>query len=978
MTVREILEQLLGKKLPDGEEVSIPCFDREDEHNSCSLNTVTGLWFDHAQSRGGNFVQAVAAIRGCSSKEALDYIRGAGYDVAARTGEARKKEPDPIDEAVLQSYVKNLFENESALAEAKERFGWTEELLKDCQIGWEKRTGRYAVPIRDEEGVLRNFRLYSPTHQGKDKTINFATGYGRARLYGVERMADAGTIAVTEGEKDCLMMRQVIRDSGVEGWEAVTGTGGAGTWKAEWNEHFRGKHVLVIYDRDEIGEKSGLRVAQGVSPVAASVRIVELDITEPKGADLTDYFMASGKSWSDFRELVESTKVFRSRKGRKKKDATVHTPHLAEASHQSFIGKTLQIEVMVAGKDLSPFAVPSKARLVCDMKKGPECAGCAMFAHDGEMQVTIDRDDPEIIKMIKVSEQERDKAIRQHHGIHPSCRRADQEVLEWTNVEETTLVPEIDFGDADREYVTRTGYITTHGIKPNMSYRATGTAIPHPKTQHVVHFFPQMEEAQDNIDDFEITPDVIEKLKIFQVADGQTVKQKFDEIASDLSANVTRIYGRKDLVEAVDLCYHSVLAFELQGKLVGKAWGDILIMGDTRTGKSETVESLMRHYRLGDIALGEDCTFAGLVGGLSQQSGGRWSLTWGRIPLNDRRLLVMDEASGLSVEDISRMSGIRSNGIAELTKIVTQRTMARTRLIWISNPRSTSTMNKYSHGVEAVPEIIGRPEDIARFDLVVVAASNEVAVETINASVHEEVDHRYTSDLCKSLILWAWSRRAPNVVISDEATEEILRVATEHAKKYASGIPLVEAGNHRIKVAKLAVAAACRVFSTDDGERVLVEKEHVEFAAGYMDECYSKPSMDYLGWSESELSSAEMDDDTRKAAVRWIRGHADWAKHWLRNDQVRLEDFRTLFDLSPEEARSEIFKPLFQMQMIRRGRGSAYLKTPNFITLLKEALVIGGPSSNGAGHDPEDEEDQEETASASAGPPDPDGEDFPF
>ena len=71
----------------------------------------------------------------------------------------------------------------------------------------------------------------------------------------------------------------------------------------------------------------------------------------------------------------------------------------------------------------------------------------------------------------------------------------------------------------------------------------------------------------------------------------------------------------------------------------------------------------MKHYQLGEFVTGENTSFAGLIGGM-QQNQKRWFVSWGKIPLNDRRLVILDEASGLSKRDISNMSGVRSSGIA--------------------------------------------------------------------------------------------------------------------------------------------------------------------------------------------------------------------------------------------------------------------------------------------------------------------------
>ena len=89
------------------------------------------------------------------------------------------------------------------------------------------------------------------------------------------------------------------------------------------------------------------------------------------------------------------------------------------------------------------------------------------------------------------------------------------------------------------------------------------------------------------------------------------------------------------------------------------------------------------------------------------------------------------EASEIKTEDWTRLSRIRSEGIAEITKINTQSTHARTRVIFISNP-ILKTIANYSYGIQALVDIVKAPEDIARFDYVLVVAHNEVEIKDIN------------------------------------------------------------------------------------------------------------------------------------------------------------------------------------------------------------------------------------------------------
>src|SRR5687768_3883473 len=166
------------------------------------------------------------------------------------------------------------------------------------------------------------------------------------------------------------------------------------------------------------------------------------------------------------------------------------------------------------------------------------------------------------------------------------------------------------------------------------------------------------------------------------------------------------------------------------------------------------------------------------------------------------------------------MSSIRSSGEAQLTKIRSERTWARTRLIWMGNPRN-GRMSDYTYGVQAIAPLIGNAEDIARFDMAMSVAATEVDAEEINRA-HEEVAGRYPAENCRELLRWVWSRRAEHVVWAPGAEEAVFTAALDLGNRYVEHPPLIQAANVRTKVARLSVALAARTYSTDDTGELVV------------------------------------------------------------------------------------------------------------------------------------------------------------
>jgi hypothetical protein len=79
---------------------------------------------------------------------------------------------------------------------------------------------------------------------------------------------------------------------------------------------------------------------------------------------------------------------------------------------------------------------------------------------------------------------------------------------------------------------------------------------------------------------------------------------------------------------------------------------------------------------------------------------------------------------------------------------------------------------------------------------------------------------------------------------------------------YSSKVPIVEAADQRIKIARLAIATAACVFSSDEsGENIIVKPEHVDFVVDFMNSLYCAKSFGYDKLSEQERAASDSSDD---------------------------------------------------------------------------------------------------------------------
>lgn len=908
-------------------ECAAHCIFHEDERASMSINIQTGLWRCFGCDRGGDtytFQELVGRVDFADAKAQLDEM---GVKVP------KQQEPDisdnkpKLDEGLVSGLVDALWDNEAVLTFLRDKRGLNDETIHRFQLGWNPRSKRITIPVRDEEGVLVNIRQYSPTDKATGKVISWAQGFGAVRLYPIDELTIDEPIIITEGEMDTILARQL-------GFNAVTSTGGAGTWRIAWSDVFQGRDVAICYDVDAAGEKGAAAIARALLEVANEIRIVKLPLTEPKGADLTNYIVDNGYSASDLSDLIRHSAVYRL-EPLVPEDDTVYEVPLSQASQAQYNNRRVAFDAMVAGKDLAPFIIPSRVMFRCGMNK-KTCEVCRLGMAGGQMEYRVGERSPDLLLLRGVATYTQRNILKQLADINPQCH-VEVEVAETINIEELLLIPELTWSSEEQTYVTRRAYIIDHGVPAGTSFRFEGLTIPDPQNQYATHLLYHKQHAQDDVERFQMTPALSKELSAFQPSKEQSVREKLDEIAHDLSVNVTRIYGRSTLHIAVDLAFHSMMGFHFGGKPVRKGWLEIMLLGDTRTGKTETCQQLIEHYNAGEFVTGESSSYAGLVGGL-QQTQNRWSITWGKIPLNDRRLVVIDEVSGLTTDAIANMSGIRSSGIAELTKIQTERARARTRLIWVSNPREGVSLNERTFPVTFLRSLIGKAEDIARFDLVVPASSSDVPPDLINSGTPEIVKHVYTSGLCHHLVLWVWSRRPEHVKFSKQAVVAIYREAIAMGKRYSNEIPLVESADARIKLARISAAIAARLFSTDKtGELVMVTEEHVFTAVVLIDELYSDSGLKYAQFSTERIKERESVVNNHDAIVAFLGRYIGLKDFLSAYDSFCKADLMDYTGLDSEDAR-EVIKFMFNMRLVKRTSG--YIrKRPAFITLLQDLEV---------------------------------------
>lgn len=896
------------------------CPLHDDSKRSASLNVDQGLWFCNVCG-GGRVSQLLQMSKHFIAPDA----RSAGSNGSSRRSAEQPEEI--ISEAQVAGWASHLLSNTERLDDFVNQRGITPEIISRYEIGFDPDKKVYTIPVRGQDGSLLNVRRYNLNPGPTSTKIWSIKGMSPVELYPFKTILDEPEFfIICEGELDGLRTIQ-------EGYPAITRTAGADVWKGEWSEHFAGKRVYVCNDRDDKGDVANRKLTRMLGKIC-DLRIVTLPYphTPKRGKDLTDFWQENDAD--AFEELLAQAERVGKTNG-DDKESELETVTVLDSFDARRAGEPVELIVTIKGRKEPGYLVPSAARMVCTRDAGAKCAICPMNAAGGDHLVEIDPDDPIVLGLIDTPTPMVKQQIAESFGVPGGrCGKLQTEYEGQQSVEMLFARPSIDHSDgtkaADYKSIKVT-HVGKHDTMANTTVSFTGALQANPKTQTNEFQAWDVRQLETSVDHFEVTDEVIKELGIFRAKGKQRPLKKLGDISRELAESVTLIYGRPEMHALMDLVFHSPLAFNFGGQFVSRGWLEAVIVGDTRTGKSEAAHRIIQHYRAGELISCESATFAGVIGGVQQLGGKDWVVTWGVVPINDKRLVVLDEISGLTTEEISQMSEVRSSGVAKLTKIQQEATLARTRLLWLGNPRNAKMFN-YTYGVDALGPLIGNTEDIARFDLAMALRMDDVPSEEINRP-HRAPTPVYTSDLCHQLLMWAWTRQPDDIKWGRGAEKRVYELAQEMGKRYIEEPPLVQVANVRIKIARVAVALALRTFNTPDGHKVEVMPEHAEDAVIFMDRIYQMETFGYAARSQERINDREEAIANKKTISEYLKGRPTLAKYLRSTGKFRRQDLEEVLSVDRQEANA-VINTLWEARMVYKDLGDIRVE-PTLHELLR-------------------------------------------
>ena len=794
------------------------CPLHKEKTPSFTVNEETQEWFCHGCDEGG------------SVREFLVKLLGVDVGVANAIISAYESRGEWLlpEDYYIDICHQELLKRPTEISKLHD-FGITDEAIVQYKLGWEDT--RIVFPVYSPNGYCVNLRKYLPPHRRKEGervakvTSVRGIGEGRPRFYpydalsGDGGMSEDNPIVIVEGEKDCIAAR-------AQGINAITGTGGA-TLPLQEVMLFEGKHVIIMVDTDGTGNKLAKDYYSALQPIVASIKRIALPTK-----DFVDYYQQC---------LVEDTELDIFAHVNESIGEYVDFDHDGPAVEMSLTTVeavenldtwAILNNMTIVGVESKVYTVPTKLECICTDTKCDRICPLAQSALTGKGPI-IRVPNRHIVHSLNSDDNTQNKYVQDKF----KCKKAKAIPKEFTNAQKVIFQESASFVDGldNASFEHRYGiYITQKDrLTATMRYNLTVSRVTDPRTQQVNYVIREAEPVTN----CNISQDTTYIKKFQEVAEKsnsaiELLQHHYDEWLPSLA-----IEGRLDLFGALLLTYCSVTELQWQNGVI-KGWLDTLCVGDTRTGKSQMAQRFVKNLELGGYINGENAKRTGVIGGV-QQFGGSWVVTWGAIPLNDRGLLVIDEASGLSIDDIKDLSSTRSSGAVTLNKIVKGEARARTRLLWLSNPRSGGVINDfYWKGYGAFQDFIDAVEDQARFDLVLCAARDDIdSPEGIDSTEQPEIQ------AWKNLIAYAWQVPLADVLLDQDFVADV-REASKKINAELGGGPLIVGVAVHEKLLRLSAAFAVLCGSIVNGQLQL-EKVHLDYAVEFLKYTLQKESMGY-------------------------------------------------------------------------------------------------------------------------------------
>ena len=803
---------------------------------SAHINLDKGLFHCKVCDKGLSEVAFIAEILGCSYESAIKISK------MFTTKEDRFTWKDNTISPEIQELCLRLGISKKVI----------EELELKTELGDE-----IAFPVF-LYGKVVDVRSYRPQDRANKIRSRVGTTTGMIIPFDIWRQTpeDKWTI-ICAGEKDMAVTRS-------NGFNAITLTGGEKALPKIINP-FKNRKVAICYDNDEAGIAGANTLAAFLMPYVKEVKVVTNfhEVCKEHGEDLTDFFVKYKKTKADLKNYINNTPAFTREQAKEEQLKRRPLITLLEASKPQYINRVVQSNVQVVATFEKAMPVPTTIYAKKINTSGDAKYNQMLVGEERTWELS-ENTCQDVLKLVdnNFTEEQIRLNIRELLGISKYERDVKVEKPTKDTVYQCNVTDLFEATTKDIATIEFTAYVLKKRLESGRKYLITYKLVPHPyKGQQLVMVILDVEEASDSISNFHITDEVKKNLDKFRELEG-TVPERINKLTEMVKAFIG-YNGYNKLIEAVDLSYHTVLEFNFGTFKNVRGYLDTLIVAESRVGKSSTAEALQRLYGLGAFTslAGNSATIPGIIGG-STKVNGNYQTRAGLIPMNHRGLVIFEELAKCNSNLVRELTDIRSSNQVRIARVSGVLTLpALVRMITLTNVRNTGSkikpINSYPNGIDILVDLIGSPEDIARYDLMLILGDQGNKI----VDPFWEPSTPFEPEAYQTRIRWVWSRTIDQIIIDKEVGKHILDRCNELNKTYDSHIKIFGTEAWK-KVARLAIAMAGYLVSTDSSyEKIIVTKEHVDAAVEYLIDCYDNPTFKLKEYVKMEQLYNTIDDE---------------------------------------------------------------------------------------------------------------------
>ena len=786
--------------------------------------------------------------KGLSEVSFISEILGCKYEAASKIASLYR------DVENLHSW--NQLKLNPRTKEICNELGISDEVIEELHLKTENREEDIAFPVL-MYGKVVDVRNYSPYNRAAKIRSRAGSTTGMVIPFDLWINTNPHTwTIICAGEKDMAVARS-------NGFNAITLTGGEKALP-KILKPFKNRRVAICYDHDEAGIEGAKSVAAAILPYAAEVRVCTgfHEVCKEHGEDITDFFTKYKKTKRDLQKYIIDSPVFTPEEAAVISKVTHPFVTLLEASQPKYIGRVVQSNIQVVATYEKAMPVPTTIHAVKLNTSGDDKYNLMQQGETRDWEL-CDKTCQDVLKLVdnNFTEQQIRDNTREILGITKIERDVKIERPTKETVYQCNVTDLFEVTTKNPQTIEFVAYVIGKRLESGKKYCITYKLTPHPfKGQQLTMIILDATEAADSITDFHLTED--NKKMLDQVKNMEGSVHDKVETLSEMAKSYIGYDGYNKLIKAIDLSFHAALQFNFNGN-TERGTLDTLIVTESRIGKSSTAEALQKLYSLGTFVslAGGNATIAGIIGG-SNKVNGSFQTRAGLLPMNHRGLVIFEELAKCDKDLVKALTDTRSSGSVKITRVSGDLQLpALVRMITLSNVKSSSKniqpIASYPNGITILVDLIGAPEDIARYDLMLVMG--ETGNRIIDPNWRPITP--FEPDIYKTKIRWVWSRNPDQIIITRDVVEYIFKKCNELNSKYDSHIKIFGTEAWK-KVARLATAIAGYVVSTDDTyEKIIVTTECVDEAVDYLISCYDNNTFKLKEYVDNERRYGDIDDD---------------------------------------------------------------------------------------------------------------------